>query len=48
MSKADTFLDRDGVIVRCRSDYVKSWEEYMLAPDLRAATDLILATTEPG
>lgn len=27
MSKADVFLDRDGVIVRSRSDYVKSWDE---------------------
>jgi D-glycero-D-manno-heptose 1,7-bisphosphate phosphatase len=27
MSKADVFLDRDGVIIRNRSDYVKTWNE---------------------
>lgn len=30
MSKPDVFLDRDGVIVRNRSDYVKSWAEVEL------------------
>jgi D-glycero-D-manno-heptose 1,7-bisphosphate phosphatase len=27
MSGTDIFLDRDGVIVRSRSDYVKNWDE---------------------
>ncbi len=30
MTKPDVFLDRDGVIVRNRSDYVKSWAEVEL------------------
>lgn len=32
MRKPDVFLDRDGVIVRNRRDYVKSWAEVELLP----------------
>ncbi len=30
--RANVFLDRDGVICRNRSDYVKSWEEFEFLP----------------
>jgi histidinol-phosphate phosphatase family protein len=33
----DVFLDRDGVIIRNRSDYVKSWDEVELLPGAVAA-----------
>jgi D-sedoheptulose 7-phosphate isomerase len=31
------FLDRDGVVNANRSDYVKSWDEFLLFPDVAAA-----------
>jgi D-glycero-D-manno-heptose 1,7-bisphosphate phosphatase len=31
------FIDRDGVICRNRSDYVKSWEEFVFLPGARTA-----------
>ena len=31
------FLDRDGVICRDRSDYVKSWEEFRFIPGVKGA-----------
>ncbi|MCX6570988.1 MAG: D-glycero-beta-D-manno-heptose 1,7-bisphosphate 7-phosphatase [Candidatus Aminicenantes bacterium] len=37
MPKAAVFLDRDGVINRDRSDYVKSWEEFEFLPGVLEA-----------
>ena len=37
MSKAAVFLDRDGVINKDRSDYVKSWEEFEFLPGVQDA-----------
>jgi histidinol-phosphate phosphatase family protein len=34
MLKQAIFLDRDGVINQNRSDYVKSWTEYVFLPDV--------------
>lgn len=45
MSKADVFLDRDGVIVRSRSDYVKSWDEVEV---LSGAIDAIARLCRSG
>lgn len=45
MTKADVFLDRDGVIVRSRSDYVKSWDEVHM---LSGAVDAIARLCRAG
>lgn len=45
MTKADVFLDRDGVILRSRSDYVKSWDE---AEVLSGAIDAITRLCRAG
>ena len=41
----DVFLDRDGVIIRNRSDYVKSWAEVEILP---GAPEAIAALTRNG
>ena len=41
MPKAAVFLDRDGVINRDRSDYVKTWEEFEFLPGVLEAFRLL-------
>lgn len=45
MSRPDVFLDRDGVIIRSRSDYVKSWDEVEI---LGGAIDAIARLSRAG
>jgi D-sedoheptulose 7-phosphate isomerase len=40
-SRAAVFLDRDGVINRNRSDYVKSWDEFSFLPGATEALSLL-------
>lgn len=41
MPRSAVFLDRDGVINRDRSDYVKSWEEFEFLPGVLEAFRLL-------
>jgi histidinol-phosphate phosphatase family protein len=40
-SQKAIFLDRDGVININRSDYVKSWDEFVFLPDAKRAVKLV-------
>jgi D-glycero-D-manno-heptose 1,7-bisphosphate phosphatase len=44
MKKPAVFLDRDGVINRDRSDFVKSWAEFEFLPGVLDALQLLAAT----